>query len=587
MFFIIGVLQAAAPLGLLNGPPHGIGHVVGIHDDPSLGVPGGPAYGLDQRGLRTQEAFLVRVQDHHQGDLGNIQAFPQQVDADQHIEDIQAHVPDDLGPFQRIDVRVQIADPDPGPGQVIGQVLRHLFGERGDQNLVTGRHRLPDFADQVVDLAFHRTDIDLGIQQACGTDDLFRPQQLMVFLIRARCRGDKEQLIDMLLKFLKTEGAVIQGGGQAETIIHQGLFPGPVSVVHGADLGDGHVRLVDNDQEIPVKEIHQGQGRFAGLHKVQMAGIVLNAGAEACLPHHFDIKVGPFGDSLGLQQLILALEIEDPLLQFLFDVVAGPVDLFLGDHIVGGRIDHDVLQGRVQAAGQLVHLADPVDLVPEPFQTDQIIAALSRIELQGISADPEIAAVQGHVVAGVLDGDQVPDDLIPVPGHAGPQGNGHALEFLGAAQAVDAGDAGHDDHIPALGQGSGGGQAQLVDLIIDGRVLGDIGIAGGHIGLRLIVIIIGNKIFHGVLRKELLHLPVELAGQGLVMGDDQGRLVQGRDDIGHREGLARPRDAQKGLELVAFPESPDQVFDGGRLVSRGLIFGMQYKMIHGFLLRIQ
>ena len=71
------------------------------------------------------------------------------------------------------------------------------------------------------------------------------------------------------------------------------------------------------------------------------------------------------------------------------------------------------------------------------------------------------------------------------------------------------------------------------------------------------------------------------------MGDDQGRLVQGRDDIGHREGLARPRDAQKGLELVAFPESPDQVFDGGRLVSRGLIFGMQYKMIHGFLLRIQ
>ena len=67
------------------------------------------ADGLDQRALRAQEAFLVRIEDRDQRHLGHVEAFAQQVDADQHVELAEAQVADDLHALDRVDVRVQVA----------------------------------------------------------------------------------------------------------------------------------------------------------------------------------------------------------------------------------------------------------------------------------------------------------------------------------------------------------------------------------------------------------------------------------------------------------------------------------------------
>ena len=239
---------------------------------------------------------------------------------------------------------------------------------------------------------------------------------------------------------------------------------------------------------------------------------------------------------------------------------------------MGGRIDHDVLQLAVDPAGQLVDLADAVDLVAEPLDAKDILAPLGGKDLQGVAPDPEIAAVEGHVIARILNGHQLLQDLVPVLLHARAEGDGHALEFVGTAQAVDAGDRGHDDHVPALGQRGCRRQTELVNLVVDHGVLGDIGVTLGNIGLRLIIVVIGNKIFHRVLGEKLLHLAVELAGQGLVVGDDQRGLVEGLDDIGHGEGLARARHAQQGLKLIALLKALYQLLDRLRLIAGRLIF---------------
>ena len=389
----------------------------------------------------------------------------------------------------------------------------------------------------------------------------------MFLLVGPGGRGDEEHLVDVGLKLRELQGAVIQGRGQAEAVADQGLLAGPVAPVHGPDLGDGHVGLIDDDEEIIVVEIHEGHGRLALLHEVQVAGVVLDAGAEAGLPHHLNVKIGPLGDALGLQEHVLALEVFDALAQLLLDVVAGGVDLLLGDDVVGGRVDHDMLQLAVDPAGQLVDLADAVDLVPEPLDAEDKVTPLGGEDLNGVAPDPEVGPLQGHVIAGVLDRHQLLQDLVPVFFHAGPEGDGHALEFVGTAQAVDAGDRGHDDHVPALGQGGRRGQAQLVDLVVDHGVLGDIGVALGNIGLRLVVVVVGDKVLDRVLGKKFLHLAVELAGQGLVVGNDQGGLVEGLDDIGHGEGLAGSGHAQQGLKLVSLPEAPHELLDRVRLVA--------------------
>ena len=47
-------------------------------------------------------------------------------------------------------------------------------------------------------------------------------------------------------------------------------------------------------------------------------------------------------------------------------------------------------------------------------------------------------------------------------------------------------------------QGRGSAVPELVDFIVDGGVLFDIDIPSRHIGFRLVVIVVGDKIFHRI-----------------------------------------------------------------------------------------
>ena len=53
---------------------------------------------------RAQEALLVGVEDRHQRHLGQVEALPQQVDADQHVELAEAEVAEDLDALDGVDL---------------------------------------------------------------------------------------------------------------------------------------------------------------------------------------------------------------------------------------------------------------------------------------------------------------------------------------------------------------------------------------------------------------------------------------------------------------------------------------------------
>ena len=106
-------------------------------------------------------------------------------------------------------------------------------------------------------------------------------------------------------------------------------------------------------------------------------------------------------------------------------------------------------------------------------------------------------------------------------------------------QTVDARDAGDDDDIVPLKKRACCGVSHLIDVFVDLGVFFDIGVRGGDISFRLIIIIIADEKLDGILRKEFFELAVKLGSQGLVMGDDQGRLLNLFNYVGHGEGLPR------------------------------------------------
>ena len=111
------------------------------------------AGGLHQTSRRTQEPFLVSIEDGNQRHLGNIQPFPQQVDAHEYIELALAQCTQNLDSFDRANITMQITDVNADVSKVVGQLLGSAFGQCGHKDTPFLINTLSGLLDKIVDLA--------------------------------------------------------------------------------------------------------------------------------------------------------------------------------------------------------------------------------------------------------------------------------------------------------------------------------------------------------------------------------------------------------------------------------------------------
>ena len=164
--------------------------------------------------------------------------------------------------------------------------------------------------------------------------------------------------------------------------------------------------------------------------------------------------------------------------------------------------------------------------------------------------------------------------------HARAQFDAHVLVIRRRPQTVNAGDAGDDNHVAPFDQRRRGGKAQTFDVLIDARILRNVGVRLRDVRFRQIVIVITDEVLNRVVRKERLEFAVELGGKGLVVRKNEHRTVQLRNDICERESFARPRHPLQGLEMPPAFQSVGKRLDRGGLIARRRIFGNQLKQTH-------
>ena len=94
--------------------------------------------------MRSGGTLLVGVEDGDQRHLGQVEALAQQVDADQHVELAHPQLAQQLDPAQGVHLGVQVAHADAELEEVVGEVLGHLLGQRGDEDplVALGRSRI-------------------------------------------------------------------------------------------------------------------------------------------------------------------------------------------------------------------------------------------------------------------------------------------------------------------------------------------------------------------------------------------------------------------------------------------------------------
>ena len=108
--------------------------LVGEEDNLAIHVPRRAARGLDERSLRAQVAFLVGVEDADERDLRQVEAFAQEIDADENVELRRAQRAQDLHALDGVDVAVQVAHLQADIAQVIAEILGGALRERGDEH---------------------------------------------------------------------------------------------------------------------------------------------------------------------------------------------------------------------------------------------------------------------------------------------------------------------------------------------------------------------------------------------------------------------------------------------------------------------
>ena len=181
---------------------------------------------------------------------------------------------------------------------------------------------------------------------------------------------------------------------------------------------------------------------------------------------------------------------------------------------------------------------DPFDFIAPEVEANGVISIgeehVDHVPIDAEGAAAEVAA--GSVVEALH---QAVKDGVAADHLAHLDLDDALVEFHGVTDSVDAADGRHHDDVSsAAEQGGRGGQAQLLDLLVDGEVLLDVGAAGRDVRLGLVVVVVADEVLDEVVREELLELAVQLGGEGLVVAEDQRRPLGPFDDVGDGEGLA-------------------------------------------------
>ena len=165
------------------------------------------------------------------------------------------------------------------------------------------------------------------------------------------------------------------------------------------------------------------------------------------------------------------------------------------------------------------------------------VIRLRREDVNHFTTHTERPALEGLVVTGVLQFRQTTQNIALIDDHADGQVQHHFQIQVRIAQAVNCRHGSHHHHITTLQQRFSRRQTHLLNVFVDRRVFLNKRIGTGNVRFRLIIVVVGDEILHGIVRKELLHFAIQLRCQRFIRCQHHGRTLKIGDNIGNGKRL--------------------------------------------------
>ena len=281
---------------------------------------------------------------------------------------------------------------------------------------------------------------------------------------------------------------------------------------------------------------------------------------------------------MRFQFLALFAQLGDALVEFLLDGVQRAFHALGAGDIVRSREDMHLTDMVDDVPGNRVEGGDPVDFVAEELDADGQLF-IHGDDLHGIAAHAEGAAREGDVVALVLHVNEFAQQRVTIDLLTLFQEQHATRVFLGSTQAVNARHR-SDDHAIATGeQVRGGGVAQTLDVVVDIGILLDVGVRLRDVSLRLVIVVVGHEVTHGVVGHELAEFGAQLRRQGLVRLENQGRPLQFLDKPSDGCGFTGAGRTHEHDIVLAIVDPLGELLDGLGLIPRRLVGGLDDKWL--------
>src|SRR6266496_202391 len=168
---------------------------------------------------------------------------------------------------------------------------------------------------------------------------------------------------------------------------------------------------------------------------------------------------------------------------------------------------------------QRIYRGNGIDLLTPQLNAKRLILR-TREDFHYVAAHPESATLKVHVGAFILQLDEPLQERLSRDLRAGLEKQQHTVIGIRIAEAINAGNARNHDYVTTLEKCASRRHAQTIDFLVDGCLLLNIDVGGRNVGFWLVIIVVGDKILDGVVRKERFKLLIELRGQSFVMSQD-------------------------------------------------------------------
>ena len=104
-------------------------------------------------------------------------------------------------------------------------------------------------------------------------------------------------------------------------MLDERLLARPVALVLAVELRHRHVRLVEDDDVVVGEVVEQRVGHRARRTTVEVARVVLDAGARTDLAQHLEVVRGAHAQSLRFEELLPTLELGEAHGELLLDAL--------------------------------------------------------------------------------------------------------------------------------------------------------------------------------------------------------------------------------------------------------------------------